>query len=839
MNKHPLRKSCSFCRARKIKCSNETICEACRKQNVDCVYDFEPYRPSEPSHSHSHSHSESLPKINESITVQTDDRVPTVHQRRRTLSPSSGLAASHGDGSPETTPLSEHVGPELEAMFTDNFLTENDGPRSTSWQRKISSLHRSVESLSTELPGSSRSAAAPQSSNYVSVFSSITEDLVGSVIGKFGNLGCHQIEGGGSRFFVNGLKRDSTTSMFDPIDPSADHDSTILADYGSRKIAQKIDAWFFSHPLSLLISKTLLIHDLRAGTHDEVLLAVMLADASSFIGDDTNALHSQELLNRATTRLRKQALDLSTTPKSLSPQSASHRGVSTAQTLLLLGWNALCRSQIRRATCYILLATQLATKLITQKWAYNSTSAGGRVNGIEVSEVVKETMAYLWCISFTLSLWLQTQVHEYPNLPHNLPASAFLPMEASSSVLIKLDEASDNISTLQRQKAALTDIWPLTHISTVITYIFALYPKEAQLRKRSDSVFWQESTLLALRRIQEPSSLQNLDAVCREIYRVLMENAGLVDGEISHTPSRALVMMVYHTIGIHVLFPRQTHEQNEHAESSVLIPELIDRFCESAEEIHNILTTVHQSLDTGSIPMISSQLHPSSPEIFILALDSCARAISTICSQQGHTRRSHGFDIFTYYRPKLESLALRLFALADDQFFCSRASLHTVRRRLKDIINNFRYPHSSSTWHHRTHSDSSSPMSGNANTPSDLDSISCVASTAPSAPGLYPLATSMMASTHIPDDILPFDLPITQAASENNVVLLGSEWKGVTQPQAPIPPHSHMLNQVMDTPDLLTVDVGEETNWLQGDQVMMDISLNAGTELNIAGMMYS
>ncbi|KAI0398133.1 hypothetical protein F5Y17DRAFT_412425 [Xylariaceae sp. FL0594] len=837
MNKHPLRKSCSFCRARKIKCSNETICEACRKQNVDCVYDFEPYRPGEPSHTHSQSQTDNLPKVDESATVRTEDRVPTVPQRRRTLSPSSGLAAPHGGESPEATPLSEHIGQELEAMFADNFLTESDGPRCTSWQKKIASLHRSVGSLSTEAAESSGSAGCPQISNYASLFSSITEDLVGSVIGKFGNLGCHQVEGGGSRFFVNGLKQDSTSSMFDPVDASGNQDSatsSALADYGSRKIAQKLDAWFFSHPLSLLISKTLLIHDLRAGTHDEILLAVMLADASSFIGDATHVQHSQELFNLATSRLQSQVLDLSMSPRSFPPQSASHRGVSTAQALLLLGWNALCRSQIRRATCYIRLATQLATKLVTHKWAYHPPVAG-RVNGIEVSEVVKETMAYLWCISFTLSLWLQTQVHEHPNLPHNLPASAFLPMDASSSVLIRLDEASDNISTLQRQKAALTDIWPLTHVSTVIAYILALYPKEAQRRKRSDGVFWQESTLLALRRIREPSNSQNLDSVCREIYRVLMENASLVNGEVSHTPARALVVMVYHTIGIHVLFPRQTQAQTEHPESSVLTPELIDRFCASAEEIHNILTAVHHSLDTGSLSMISSQLHPSSPEIFILALDSCSRALSSICSHQGRSGRPHGFDFFTYYRSRLESLAQRLFALADEQFFCPRASLHAVRRRLKGIIGSFHYSQTSSNWHHRAQSDSSSPMSRNTNTPSVLEPIS---STAPPAPGGFPLTTSMMPSAHLPDDILSFDLPISQSMVENNAILPENEWKGGGQPQPSIPSHPHMINHVTNTPELLAADVGYEASWFQGDQAMMDISLNPGTDLNIPGVMF-
>ncbi|KAI1812328.1 hypothetical protein GGS20DRAFT_558531 [Poronia punctata] len=836
MNKHPLRKSCSFCRARKIKCSNETICEACRKQNVDCVYDFEPYRPSDSSNS------QSPPRVHESINVQTDDRVGRATQRRRTLSPRAGSMNPDGDVSPGSTPSSEDIGPELEAMFTDNFLTEGDGARSSSWQRKISSLHRSVGSLSNQVSESWRASASSQSSQYASVFSSITEDLVGSVIGKFGNLGCHQIEGGGSRFFVNGLKRDDTASMFDAIDSPGDQDSNILVDYGSRKISQMVDAWFFSHPLSLLISKTLLIHDLRAGTHDEVLLAVMLADASSFIGDETAAVHTQSLLSLATCKLRKQVLDISTAPRSFSPQSASHKGISTSQALLLLGWNALCRSQIRRATCYIRLATQQAAKIMTQKWGYNSNGAGGRVNGIEVSEVIRETIAYLWCISFTLSLWLQTQVHEHPDLPHDIPASAFLPIDSTSSVLIRLDEASDNVSTLQRQKSALGDIWPLTHLSTVIAHLYALYPKDAQPWERPENRFWQELTLIALQRIQDPSRPQNLDSVCREIYRVLMENARLVNGEISHTPSRALVVVVYHTIGIHVLFPRRNHEQLEleHSDDVSLTPELIDRFCASAEEIHDTLATLHRSLDTGPFAMVSTQLHPSSPELFILALDSCARAISAICSQQGRTRRSHGFDIFTYYKPKLESLAIRLFTLADDQFFCPRSSLHKVRKRLKQIIETFGHSYPSSSWTRRTNSESSSsPMSGSSITPSDMDSMSRVTSAPPSGPGLYPVPTTMTASTRLPDEYLQFELPIGQTTGGSSTLVTEGGWEGGAQSQASLSHPPSLLNHVADTSDILTLDVGDEGHWFQSEQMMMDINLSTSAELNMPRMMYS
>ncbi|KAI1365303.1 hypothetical protein F5Y08DRAFT_304572 [Xylaria arbuscula] len=507
VNKHPLRKSCTFCRARKIKCSNETICEACRKQSVDCVYDFEPYhRPS----GSSNTYTDNSVSANETINVQTEDR--TSISPYRDAQTSSGVSPDTGsiqtDREAELAfTASDYIGPLLEAMYADNFLTEHDGMKSTSWQRKIGALHRSVGSL-RPLQTSSSSKGS-QVSRYASMWACITKDLVECVIGKFGSLGCHQGEGGGSKPFINGLQMDDTASMFDREDLTLKQAETdILGAHCSRKTAQTIDIWFSNHPLSFLISKTLLIHELRAATHNELLLAVMLADSYGFIGDEVAAARSRSLLHFTTSKLQGEALDLSTASTSFSSQSAFQRRISTTQALILLVWNALCRSEIRRATCYISLASRIANHIMTQKWSSTTSVPGGRVNGIEVSEVIKETMAYLWCTCFKLSLWLSTQVQEVSHLPHNMSASAFLPVAASSSILISLDEASDNFSTLQKQKMALTDAWPVAHVSTVIGYIYALYPQEDQHSRKTGDALWQESTLLALQRIQEPSSVQ-------------------------------------------------------------------------------------------------------------------------------------------------------------------------------------------------------------------------------------------------------------------------------------------------------------------------------------------
>lgn len=107
MNKHPLRKSCGFCRARKIRCSNEAICEACRKQKLDCVYDFDTYQPSKGSPAYQVNAKESSPR-----RIQEDEDL--------------NMAA------------------EWEAMFVEDFEPPTNMSPSNGWQQEISTFQRAT-----------------------------------------------------------------------------------------------------------------------------------------------------------------------------------------------------------------------------------------------------------------------------------------------------------------------------------------------------------------------------------------------------------------------------------------------------------------------------------------------------------------------------------------------------------------------------------------------------------------------------------------------------------------------------------------------------------------------
>lgn len=142
-SRHPLRKSCSFCRARKIKCSNETICEACRKQNVDCVYDWDSRPPKTRTISQDMSRSNS--------TGDGGNAMP-VPQRQRSSTGGSPLStpimeepAMMEGNAPVAIMGGEDVASVLTGMFVENFgENPTPGPKSNPWQERISAYNQTL-----------------------------------------------------------------------------------------------------------------------------------------------------------------------------------------------------------------------------------------------------------------------------------------------------------------------------------------------------------------------------------------------------------------------------------------------------------------------------------------------------------------------------------------------------------------------------------------------------------------------------------------------------------------------------------------------------------------------
>ncbi|KAI9172434.1 FAD-dependent monooxygenase pynG [Paramyrothecium foliicola] len=647
--------------------------ETCRRQGADCIYDFEPPRPKARTINQDSSRSEA--------GMMRGDGTPGPHRSRSSTTGSP--CASPGVIAEESSPVDdgENIARVLEQKFYENFSPEV-GPRSNPWQERISTYNRALQSSLRERPESVTSKFSPKNVKYTGILSLLTHDLVGLVTDQFGSLGCHHVEEGGARFFLSALACDETQTMFDNVP----HGGNPLSEYGQRQQTQLIDVWFSVHPLSFLVSKTLLLREIRDGTHDEILLAVMLADANFSIGDEVAVARGHVLLRWATAQLRTRPIRSSQYSQNGGVSTRIFSGISTAQALMLLAWNSLCSFQIRRATCYIGLAGRIATEIKEQISSTAAPMTSSRINGIDVFDVEKELVAYLYWTTYSLSLWAFIQMgngHFSALLPTSL-TSIFLPVTEASSVIIQLDMVSENFSTLQKQKAAIREMWPLAHIVSVIAYIYALYPQETDTTDSPTTNFWQEAPLLALQRLQQGKPTQDISMVCREINRVLMESIHILNRQVTEVSSRSLVLLVYHTMAIQFLFPILPQAQPEEGITS----DLMDRFCASAQEILQIFATISEQ--PHDLFSHTPTLRASFPDVFCLALDTCARALSLL----NNKKRLGGFlmdiGMINVYESTMETLAHRLYAMSQNDFLNQGTSLRLVRKHLKSCVRAFR-----------------------------------------------------------------------------------------------------------------------------------------------------
>lgn len=677
-SKHPLRRSCAFCRARKIKCSNETICEACRRQGADCIYDFEPPRSSCRAASQESCRSEGSARPDGSSSRKRPHTGGTSSRDCSTTTAPEELKAPGNVG---------NLAQILEQRFYEN-LSRGSISHLARWQGNNSAYHcQPCEISDHESPKHANITSYSNHFKHTGILSSLSNDLLGLVTHQFGSLGSHHIEEGGAQFFAFGLANDDAQTMFD--------DSPLggnpLSEYGQRQQTQLIDVWFSVHPLSFLVSKTLLLRELRDGTHDEMLLAVMLADANLSMDEEVATARGHILLRWAIAQLRRRFLR----PNSFSSSAGPHySGISTrvfhelptAQALMLLAWNALRCSQIRRAKCYVGLAGHIATDIQDQMLSNKPLAiTSSRINGIDVLDVEKEVVSYLFWITYSLNLWAGVQTKSSDASSRSPPrlAPVFLPVTEASSVIIQLDVISENFSTLQKQKSVIREMWPLAQIASIVSYIYALHPCRGYDAEVPQISSWQKEQSPALRHTQQEKTVQDVASVYTEIRRVLRESIHFLDRQVAEVPSKVLALVAHHTMTIHFLFPISLCGQVGRGPPS----DAIEQLCASADEILQIFASISQYPQDlfSTTPVLLSAV----PDILCLALDTCARAISYVAAKRNSIALPDDLPVTTIDDDRLRLLALDLYTMSKNDLLNQGNRLKTIRRQLRSCHRNF------------------------------------------------------------------------------------------------------------------------------------------------------
>ena len=556
----------------------------------------------------------------------------------------------------------DSVAADLEQMFNEDFkdagLTSNNA-----FQESLAAFHRKITNSPTSMIDSLLSTSMGdrqhRTISYEQLLYTMTLELVEMLSVRFGSLGCYRLGDMNSRFYAVSLANDDTPTMFES---TIVEEPDPLIDFDSHRTIQMIEIWFSVHPLSNIISKTLFLRNYRSNTHDQTLLAVMLADAS-YVHENDVIGDSKETLFRWTAAQLRDRL-------------AHECGLSTAQVLMLLGWHELCLSRARRATCYLGYAGRIVARL--QKNLVEVPQTGhSQINGIDVAEVEAELVRNIYWLTFSITVWSFMQIDQpYPQLlPSTIP-TAFPPVDDSSSAVVKLEVVSDNVSTLAKQSRVIQELWPLSHIASTTAHIYALLPRGKDVDEISQSPSWQSQPLYQLRRLL--SLNQNISSLCVHVRKVLVSAVEVLEVKVENALSKALVLTAYHTTIIHLLFPRldSIHDR------VVVSEELLTDFCTSGWSLLELFSVVEVDHDTNHL--ITRMRSSTFADIFVLGLDVCSRAIAYF-----YTRSQEGSALecesITRKAADLMSIASQMHKSSKSETLLTAKNLRLVKKKLKNV----------------------------------------------------------------------------------------------------------------------------------------------------------
>lgn len=489
----------------------------------------------------------------------------------------------------------------------------------------------------------------------------LIKDFVEMVALQFGDLGCDQVEDDGFRLFKRCLAMDDTQNMFDQ--PTEAQNP--LLKYNDHQTLQMVDVWFSHHPLAVIISKTLLLRSCRDGAHDNILLAVILADVK-FAENDAEAREKGiEIFRWANSKL----FDISNTNVDLV----------TVQALTLLGWHELCAASARRSICYFLHASNLVTSLQAPTIRLN------QINGMDIGEVEAELARSIRWITFSVVLWAFMQM-DAP-IMELLPSSSstsFPPIDETSSKVLALDFASDNISTLPHQAKTIRDLWPISHVASTTAHIYALYPRKQILAEPSKRASWHTRTLRQLQRLSSPlqNTPEDVSTLCSKVRHVLVGALELFEPHAGCEISQSIVLSAYHTMIVHFLFPRSPDLSG----SMPVTDGLIEDVSRSARALLQVSPALERPQDSGRMTMGSCPC--TIAEVFVLGLDACGRALAYFQSRSQLNVEPEA-SLVSAKNQELASLASDLRVLSKHENLSQIKRTKAVKKQLKQVVQTF------------------------------------------------------------------------------------------------------------------------------------------------------
>ncbi|RPB02402.1 hypothetical protein L873DRAFT_1762642 [Choiromyces venosus 120613-1] len=623
-----LRRSCQFCRARKVRCSGQEKCDACRERNIDCIYGLEAPKGRPRKRTRSSLATQGIDVVENLAT----SILPTPHDYDSRSDTSRG-SAPPGSSSPAdlSSPGTRTLASEFETMYEQSFGDPTHGGKSTNiYQLAIEAfVRRTKGDPSMEQPINYAIMS------YDSMQGVLTQELVEILSTKYGRLDCLYLGESRGKFYLRCLATDPTLAMFHGIPLSHENPIDLMS---ASRVVELIGAWFSVHPISIIVSKTLLLQQYKNKTYDPLLLCVIISQALYVNGDPQSELY----FNHGISVLRK--------------LPANTCDLSTAQSLLLLGWHDICLTKARRGTCFVGYACRMVTKLMKSPKVPTS-----RVNGVDAGEVEAELMKYIYWILLSATLWTFMQFDQ-PFSADMLPsptAMGFPPPSESESMIYKLDLASGN--TFQRQGKMIGGLWVLSHIASTIGHIYALFPR-ANEPPNSD---WGVDQISE---IQSFNPEHDMMVLCSRVKDILVTASKQLSETLTISEgSRAVLLIAYHTLIVHFIFPRFGTQP---------LPDVLDTLVSSSCALIQVAKAEEALIGSKMIWYSTANADPFTANMLMLGIDACARALNDIKSR----------DVLLPRRTEFIKLARKLLEITKMERLAVARRARMVKKYLKGVI---------------------------------------------------------------------------------------------------------------------------------------------------------
>lgn len=645
------------------------MCTACRARNMDCVYGRESSK-GRPRGSKSASVSLKAGLQKELPTaISPDYPRDQTHDDKATLSSlihfPLHLPSSRHWPTPVTTespnsPGDLLVGTALEDIFRRKFqgglgsvqANELAGQSLMSQSvLKSPARHQGVldpknESI-TEVLFGSISKSSP--------LLSLSQDLIGLISKRLGSLGSFQQEDTPTCFVSSALTQNENYTMFE-----GDTEPEKLPMYSDHQLSQLIELWVFHHPLSFVVSKTLLLHSYRSETHDQSLIAVVLGGACLALGD-AESMQGQRFFEWAETDLRR--------------REARSPSMSTVQILILLGWHKLCGSDARRAFCYIEMA-RIALQDIRHRRDDTPLTNVDRINGIYVGNVELELCQRMYWVIFALDLWAAMQMNISFDVQTTPIADVKLPpLEKHASAVYILDEKSGNSAALMEQENVMQELWPLSHVASTIGHIYALYPRQAAAIPTSPLEGWESKIIPRLRQLV--NCPRNFSAVCQGVRYILSDGINAILAQMGSRSSESFVLSAYRILIIQLLFPR--------SEPDVSFENITNAIYDDVISFVGAFKDHAETLSRPPSDSSAKELGSAESSLLVLGLDTCSRALCRLhISLKFKTSVLEGWSAFR--QDELTQLAKELHRICKYPKLRNASTLPLVKRHLKGLL---------------------------------------------------------------------------------------------------------------------------------------------------------